>query len=186
MALRHQLKKALGVRITTNAFFIRATAFAVRKYPLMVGRLEGDNIRIADSINVGFAVNAPQGLIVPVIKDAGKKSLVEIAELEELLTDKARDNALTLAEMESETIALSNLGVYGIDSFVGIVPPPTSTILAIGNVLREAVPQNGKPVRRKLITLSLAADYKIITGTYAAKFLTFIKNQLENPQQLID
>lgn len=185
MAIRPKLRKSLGLRITTNAFYIRALALAAEKYPLVVGRLEGKNIKIADSINVGFAVNSPQGVIVPVIKDANKKTLAEIARLEKSLTEKGRANKLTLEQMEGETIALSNLGAYGIDSFIGIVPPPTSTILALGNVIDTVVPKNGKPVVRKMVGLSLAADHRVINGDYAAKFLNFVKEQLQNPEQLV-
>ena len=175
----------MGVRITTDTFYIRALAQAVLKYPLVVGRLEGDHIRIADAVNVGFAVDAPQGLVVPVIKDADKKTLAEIAGLEEILIEKARDNKLTLEEIGGETIALSNLGAYDIESFIGIVPPPASAILAVGNVIRTVVPQDGRPVVRKMVSLTLAVDHQIINGVYAAQFLNFIKEQLQNPQQLM-
>ncbi len=184
MGLRPKLKKSLGVKITSNTFFIRALATAVKKYPLMVGAFVGEKIQIADCINVGFAVNAPQGLVVPVIKTADKKTLAEIAREEKLFTEKARSNKLTLEEMEGETVALSNLGVYGIDSFLGIAPPPASTILAVGNVIRMVCPEDGKATVRKMVSLSLAVDHRIITGTYAAKFLGFIKEQLQNPQEL--
>ena len=185
MGLRPKLRKSLGVKITTDAFYVRAMALAVKKYPLMLGRLDGDNIKIPDSINVGFAVNAPQGLVVPVIKEADKKTLAEIAELEKVLTEKARDNKLTLEEMEGETIALSNLGAYGVDSFFGIVPPPTSTLLAVGNVIKEVVPEGGKAVVRKMVSLTLAVDRRVIDEVYAAKFLNTICEQLQNPQHLV-
>jgi len=112
MAIRPRLRKSLGIKITTNTFYIHALAVAVQEYPLMAGRLSGENIEIADHVNVGFAVNAPQGLVVPVIKDAGKKTLPEIALEEKLLTDKARDNQLSLEDIEGETVALSNLGQH--------------------------------------------------------------------------
>jgi len=185
MGLRPKLKKQKGVKITTDAFYLRALALAAKKYPVMLGRLDGDNIRIADCINVGFAINAPQGLVVPVIKNADKKTLAEIARLEEILTEKARSNKLTLEQMEGETIALSNLGSYGIDSFIGIVPPPVSTILAVGNVINTLIPENGRIVRRKMVALTLAADCRIIDTGYAARFLDRIKEQLQNPQQLV-
>ena len=185
MGLRPRLRKSLGVKITTDAFYVRALAMAAKQYPLMLGRVDNDNIKIPDSINVGFAVNAPQGLVVPVIKDADKKTLAEIAELEKVLTEKARDNKLTLEEMEGETIALSNLGAYGVDSFFGIVPPPTSAILAVGNVIKEVVPMNGKPAERKMVSLALAVDRRVIDEVYAAKFLNTICEQLQNPQQLV-
>ncbi len=206
MGLRPRLRKSLGVKITTDAFYVRALALAVKKYPLMLGRVDGDSIKIPDSINVGFAVNAPQGLVVPVIKQADKKTLAEIAELEKVLTEKARSNKLTLEEMEGETIALSNLGAYGVDSFFGIVPLPTSTILAVGNVIKEVVlrsprdslrrtpdgAEDGKPAVlwtpygvRKLVSLTLAVDRRVIDEVYAAKFLSFIREQLQNSQQLV-
>ena len=185
MAIRPRLRKSLGVKITTNAFYIRALGIAAQKYPLVVGKSDGNNIRIAERVNVGFAVNAPQGLVVPVVKDAPNKTLPEIACEEMLLTDKARDNQLTLEDMQGETIALSNLGVYGTDSFLGIVPPPASTILAVGNVLAAVVCKNGEISVRKMLSLSLAVDNRVVNETYAAKFLNFIKEQLQNPQQLI-
>ncbi len=185
MAMRPKLRKSLGVKITTNAFYIRALGLAVQKYPLTVGRFDGDKIRVAERVNVGFAVNAPQGLVVPVVKDAGEKTLPEIAREEQSLTDKARDNQLTLEDIEGETVALSNLGVYGIDSFLGIVPPPTSTILAVGNVVHTVIYENDEITVRKMVSLSLAADQRVINETYTAEFLSFITEELQNPQRLI-
>jgi len=185
MAIRPKLRKKLGVKITTNVFYIRVLALAAQKYPLAAGKFNGNNIRIAERINVGFAVNAPQGLVVPVVKDAVEKNLTEIAREEALLTNKARDNKLTLEEIEGETIALSNLGAYGIDCFLGIVPPPTSTILSVANVVHTVICKNDKMIERKIVSLSLAVDRRVINETYAAEFLNFIKEQLQNPQQLI-
>ena len=185
MGQRHKLKKSLGVKITTNAFYIRALSLAAKDYPLMVGRLRDKNIEIATHVNVGFAVNAPHGLIVPVLMQAEQKTLAEIAVLEKELTNKARSNKLTLEQMQHETIALSNLGAYDIDSFIGIVPLPASTILAVGNVIHTAVPQDGRPVERKMVSLTLAVDRRVVDEIYAAKFLNFIKQQLQNPQMLV-
>ena len=185
MALRGSLSKSLGVKITSNAFFVRALALAAKHYRLVTGRVDGDNVRIADAVNVGFAVHSPQGLVVPVINDADKKNLAQIAGEDKQLTEKARNNKLTLADIEGETIALSNLGAYGIDYFFGIVPPPASVILAAGNVIRTVVPYDGGTVVRKLTTLTLAVDGMVINELYAARFLKFITEQLQNPQQLV-
>ena len=185
MGMRHKLKKTLGVKVTTNAFYIEALARAVEEFPLMVGRIEGDCIRIAQTVNVGFAVNAPHGLVVPVVKGAEGKSLAEIALEEALLTKKARSNKLTLEDIESETIALSNLGAYDIDSFIGIVPPPTSTILSVGNVIRTAVWRGGDISERKMVSLTLAVDRRVVDEIYAGRFLGFIKEQLQNPRRLV-
>ena len=155
------------------------------EFPLMAGTLDGDTIKIAESINVGFAVNAPQGLVVPVVKDADKKTLAEIAAIEKELTDKARSNKLTLEEISGETIGLSNLGVYDIDSFIGIVPPPATTILNVGNTLRTALSINGKVVIRKITDLTIAVDSKVIPDPYSAKFLVCLAELLQSPKQII-
>jgi len=185
MSLRPKLRKTFRVKITTNTFYIKALATAAERFPLAVGRLAGDTIKIADSINAGFAVNAPQGLVVPVIKDANRKTLPQIAELEKTLIELARDNKLSPEQMEGETIAVSNLGAYDIDSFLGIVPPPASVILAVGNVIQKFVPLNGKPAVRKLVSLSLAVDSRVVNEVYAAKFLNCICESLQNPRQLL-
>ena len=185
MNLRSRLRKSFGVKITTNSFYIYTLAAAVKEFPLMVGRTAGDNIIIADRVNVGFAVNASHGLVVPIIVDADKKSIEEIARDEKQLTEKARSNSLSLADIEGETIALSNLGAYGVDSFVGIVPPPASTILSVGNVLRTVVARDGLPVIRKVVSITVAADHRVVNSHYAAGFLKFIKQRLQNPQLLL-
>ena len=182
--LRPTLRKSLGFKITTNAFYIRCLGLSAAQYPIMVGTLDGDNIKIADSVNVGFAVNAPQGLVVPVVKNAEKKTLLDIAREEKLLTEKARSNRLTIDDVQGETIGLSNLGAYNIDSFIGIVPPPASSILAVGNVIPQIVVKDGQITERKMLSLTLAADSRIIPEQTAAKFLNLIKALLENSQKL--
>lgn len=187
MALRPGLRKSLGIKVTTNAFYIRALALAAAKYPLVLATLDSgaDTITIAGSVNVGFAVTAPQGLVVPVLKSADKKTLAEIARLEKTLTEKARDNKFTLDEMEAETIALSNLGAYDMESFIAIVPPATSAILAVGNAVRTIAAHNGKPAERKMVSLTLSVDGRIIDGPYAAEFLNFIVQQLQDPMAIV-
>mgnify|MGYP001149348504 CR=1 FL=1 len=184
MRLRPKLRKSLGIRITSNTFFIHALALAAAKFPIVLGAIRGEYVKIADSINVGFAVNTAQGLVVPVIKHADTKSLSEIAREEDALTQKARSNKLTLDEIENETIALSNLGVYGTDSFFGIVPPPATTILAIGNVIRTAVPEGSETVPRKIMSLTSAADRRIVSEACAAEFFSYLRQLLDNPEQL--
>jgi pyruvate/2-oxoglutarate dehydrogenase complex dihydrolipoamide acyltransferase (E2) component len=166
MTQRRRLSKSAGVKITSNAFLIRAIALAVKEYPLLVGTvdIETECVKIARHINVGFAVDAPQGLAMPVIKDADMKDLAEIARLEKSLMEKARSNQLTLEDLQGETIALSNLGAYGINSFVAIAPPQASAILAVGSVVQAVVPIEGKPTVRKMATLTLVVDGRIISG----------------------
>lgn len=185
-SIRPKLRKSLGVKITTNVFYIKALALAASEFPMMAGRLNGQNIILSNTVNVGFAVNAPHGLVVPVVKHADTKNIIEIATEEKLLTEKARDNKLTLQDMEEENVALSNLGAYDIDSFIGIVPPPASTILSVGNIIASVVCKDGKPTVRRLLNLTLAVDHRIANGDYAAGFLAFIKNKIEHPMELVE
>jgi pyruvate dehydrogenase E2 component (dihydrolipoamide acetyltransferase) len=184
MDLRHELKKKTGVKTTTNAFYIRALTCAALEYPLVLGRVEGNNIIIAESINIGFAVNAPHGLVVPVMKNTQWMTLTDIAKAEKTLSNKARANELTLDEISDETIALSNLGAYGIDSFIGIVPPPAGVILSVGNTLHRTVVHKGKICERKTVSLSLAAERSLIAPDYAAKFLACLQQLLQSPRRL--
>ncbi len=190
MADRHKFSKQLGVKVTSNAFLIRALALAVAQHPLVLGRLthdpaEGAQVTVPDAINVGFAVNSAQGLVVPVVQMANARSLAQIAEQEQSLTRKARSNKLTLSEIEGEAIALSNLGAYDIYSFLGIVPPAASTILAVGNVLQHVVPIAHGFAARKMMSLTLAADGRIVDPPYAARFLQTIAERLEDPERLL-
>lgn len=194
MGMRHRLSKALGVKITSNAFFIHAMGMAAQQYPLMVGRLvpgtgsrNGDGliVQIAEHVNVGFAVSTPQGLVVPVVHGAEGLSLAEIADREKHLIEKARSNKLTLDDMEGETIALSNLGAYDIDSFLGIVPMPASTILSAGKISLAAVPHEGRVTVRKLVSLSLAVDHRVVQCDYAARFLRDLAQRLSDPKHLL-
>ncbi len=189
MARRHKLSKALGVKITSNTFLVRALAVAAGKFPLMVARLderfEPPVLQVPEGVNVGMAVNSPQGLVVPVIKHADSKGLAEVALLERLLTQKARSNKLVLEDLEGETIALSNLGAYDVDSFLGIVPPATSAILAAGNIVRSLVPAGDEIDVRKTTSLSLAADRRVVAPDYAARFLACIVELLGEPERLI-
>ena len=190
MADRHKFSKKLGVKVTSNAFLIRALATAAALYPLVLGRLTGNSLdeaelAIPEEINVGFAVNSSQGLVVPVVRQANDRSLAQIAEQEQSLTRKARSNKLTLNEIEGEAIALSNLGAYDIHSFLGIVPPAASTILAVGNVIHDVVPVACGVAARKMMSLTLAVDGRIVDPPYAARFLQDIAGQLEDPEQLL-
>jgi pyruvate dehydrogenase E2 component (dihydrolipoamide acetyltransferase) len=183
--IRPQLRKTLGVKVTTNTFYILAMAIAGKKSPLIAGKINGDSVQILDCVNVGFAVSAPHGLVVPVIKNAQNLSLAQTAKQEKLLTDKARNNTLSLEELENENIAISNLGGSGTDSFIAIVPPQASTILSVGNPQDVIIPSENCFKPAKMLELNIAVDARIMSPFYVAEFLTYVKNLLEQPQTLI-
>ncbi len=185
-SFRRKYSKSLGVKISTNDFFVRAMGLAVRKYPLMSGQYKKDKIEIPDSINVGLAVAAGQGLVVPTVKQADKKTLSEIADRASELINKARSKKLSLDELAGACITLSNLGMFDIDSFVAIVPPGQGSILAIGRMCMEPIIENSQIKTGKIMSLTLSADSRVVRPGYAAEFLEFIIYQLENPKVLTE
>ena len=175
--------KAVGVRVTTNDFFFGAIARAIEKFPLMAGRLSkgGEYIRIASHNGIGFAVSAPQGLVVPVIKAVIGKSLPEIAEQSNILLKKARANKLMPDDFYGANIVMSSLGMYGVDSFFAIAPPGATGVISIGRIAEAIVPVNGDMMAQKMMAVSLAVNNRIINDFYAAEFLKHVITTLENP-----
>jgi pyruvate dehydrogenase E2 component (dihydrolipoamide acetyltransferase) len=187
-AIRKPYCKKVKVRVTTNDFFFCATARAMRKYPLMAGRVDqtGKYIEIAERIGIGFAVSAPQGLVVPVIQDVAEKPLVKIASESAELLKKARSTRLMPDDFYGANIALTSLGMYGVTSFFAIAPPGVAGIISTGTIDEHIVPINGDMVVRKIMSVALAADRKIVHEFYAAKFLRYIIEQIEQPLTLTE
>jgi pyruvate dehydrogenase E2 component (dihydrolipoamide acetyltransferase) len=183
---RRQISKQLGTRVMMNDFFIRAMAVAVERFPLMAGVFRDDRIEVAENINVGFAFTAPKGLVVPVVKNANSRSLANIAKETAELIEKARNNKLSLEDLSGACITLTALGMFGIDSFLAIPLPGQCSILSVGKMLEELVPCGGDIEVKKFIEFGLAADGRIVTYDYAAKFLVEITNLVANPQKLLD
>lgn len=181
--IRKPYCKQVGVRVSTNDFIMSAMARATADFPLLAGRIDdhGDNIVISEQIGVGLAVAAPQGLVVPVIKDASEKTLSQIANESIELMNKARSNKLTPDDFDGANVVLSGLGMYGIDSFYAIAPPGATAIVSIGTIDDTVVPIDGKMVTRRIMSAGLAVNRKIVDEVYAAKFLARVKEILESP-----
>ncbi|UCF43950.1 MAG: 2-oxo acid dehydrogenase subunit E2 [Planctomycetota bacterium] len=178
--LRAKMNETGEVKVSYNDFIIRAVATGVEKFPIMSGQLAGDAIKLADAINVGLAVSAPKGLIVPVVKDANKKDVKQIAAETQALIEKARNEKLQLSDLEGACITVSNLGGFGVGSFIPIVIPGQCSILGIGRITDTCVPDNSNIAVRKLISLTLSVDHKVANGAYAGQFLDFVRKQLED------
>jgi len=144
----------------------------------------GDSMVIADDIGVGFAVAAPQGLVVPVIKNCDKKTLTEIADISGELVEKSRANRLEPMDFEGANIVLSSLGMFGISTFYAINPPGATGIVSIGKIEETVVPGDGEMTIIKTMSIALAANLTIVDDFYAAKFLRCIVDALEDPQSL--
>jgi pyruvate dehydrogenase E2 component (dihydrolipoamide acetyltransferase) len=182
--LRRTLSKQLGTRISMNDFFIRAMAIAVEKFPLMAGSFKDDYIEIAETVNIGLAVAAPKGLVVPVVKNANNKSLADIAKNTIELIEKAKNNKLSLDDLTGACTTLSALGMFGIDSFLAIPSPGQCSIVSVGKIIEEPIFRDGAVTSRKIVEFGLTADHRIVTPDYAAGFLTEITSLVSNPQKL--
>ena len=178
--LRTKMNEGGSVKIAYNDFIIKAVATGLEKFPIMTGQLVGDAIKTAESINVGLAMSVPDGLIVPVIKDANKKNVVQIARDSNALIEKARSNKLLLTDLEGGTITVSNLGAFGIDSFIPIVVPGQCSILGVGQISDTCVPDGDNIKVRKLMSMTLSVDHKVANGAYAAQFLDSVRKLLED------
>lgn len=170
------------IKISYNDFIIRAVAIALEKFPIMTGQLSGDAIKLADTINIGLAVSVPAGLIVPVIKNAHKKNLGQIAEESQALIEKAQNDKLLLTDLEGACITISNLGAFGIESFIPVVIPGQCSILGIGRITDTCVSDN---VTRKLMSMTLSVDHKVANGAYAAQFLDLVRKLLEDTSTFV-
>jgi len=152
----------------------------LEKFPIMTGQLVGDAIQLADSIDIGLAVALPDATVVPIIRNVNKKDVAQIARDSNALIEKARNNKLTPADLEGGCITISNLGAFGVDSFIPIVVPGQCSILGIGRITETCVPNDTNIAVRKLMSLTLSVDHKIASGAYAGQFLDFVRKLLED------
>ncbi len=183
LASRHE--SALGFRISYNDLLIRICAHALREHPRANSSLEGDAIRLHDVVNVGLAIEAGGDLVVANVKQADRKSLVEIAADLRGVVDRARANSLDLDDITGGTFTISNLGIYGIDAFTPVLNPPESAILGVGALREKAVARDGQVAAELSMTLSLTFDHRIIDGAPAARFLARILELIEQPYLLL-
>jgi len=170
-----------GVRLSLNDILIKLTALTIRDYPLLNARLDHDRIVVLPEINVCLAVAISDGLIVPSIRNADKRSLGEIALLRKDLVDRARSGKLKLSELESGTFTISSLAQFDIFYFTAILNPPQSGILTVGKTQDKPVVINGEIKIRPMAILGLSVDHRIIDGAVAAAFLQSLKERLGKP-----
>ena len=184
LALRESLVERLeegDVKPTVNDILVRLAASALTKHPAINATFTGDQIQRHPAANVGIAVAAPQGLIVPVVADAARLTVQEIARARADLVGRARDNKLTLADLEGGTFTISNLGMFGVEQFTAVLNPPQVAILAVGAVQEEAVVRDGRVEIAPLVNLTLTCDHRAIDGADGAVFLQTLVALVERP-----
>ncbi len=177
--------KKNGSKVSYEDFIIKAFALSLEENRDFNSSIINDEIRIFGEINIGCAVNTPEGLILPVIHDANQKAVYEISQIRKELVQKAVDGKLSAGDIEHGTTAVTNLGMTGIDSFTPILNPPQTTILGIGSISPQAVVAEGEILIHQMGRLCLTFDHRVMDGLPAAQFLGSIKEKLEVPDQLL-
>jgi pyruvate dehydrogenase E2 component (dihydrolipoamide acetyltransferase) len=184
-AYREQLK-AKNIKVSYNDLVIKFVAKALTEYPILNSSvIDNKEIVYKHYINMGVAVAVDNGLLVPKIRDADKKSLVEIHDEMIELAAQAREGKLPLEALQDGTFTITNLGMYGIDSFSPIINQPEVAILGVNTMEDKPVVRNGEIVIRPMMTLSLTADHRVIDGSVAAEFLQRVKSLMENPALML-
>jgi pyruvate dehydrogenase E2 component (dihydrolipoamide acetyltransferase) len=192
-ALRGELNaraEALGVpRISVTAVLVKVCAWALERHRWVNASLHGDEVHLHASANVGVAVALDEGLIVPVIRDAQRLGIAEIARHVRDLALRAREGRLTPGDVTGGTFTISNLGMLGVDRFTAILNPPESAILAVGRIVKRSVvvEQEGEDVAliRPMMSMTLSADHRVLDGAVAARFLRDVVDALEHPNFLL-
>lgn len=180
VAARAKMNETSPVKVAFNDFIMKAVATGLEKYPIMTGQLAGNAIKLADAIHIGLAISVPDGLVAPLVKDVNKKDVRQIARDSQALIERARADKLDMSDLEGGCITVTNLGGFGIESFIPIVVPGQCSILGVGKITDTCVPDNGNILVRKLMNMTLSVDHKVANGAYAAQFLDLVKKTLEN------
>ena len=173
--------KAADIKVSYTDILIKAVSHALMKFPMLNSTIRGNDIITRNYVNMGVAVAIDGGLIVPNIKDAQAKSVVEIHAQVADLAGKAKEGKLSREEYTDGTFTITNLGMYDVDEFTAVINPPEAAILAVGKIADTPVVENGEVVVRPIMTLSLTYDHRIIDGAPAAQFLQYVKTLLQNP-----
>ena len=186
MDARKTLNGSSSVKVSVNAFILKFTAEAIKRHPVINSSWQTDTIRRFGQIDIGLAVAQKDGLITPIVRDCGSKGIMAIdGELSGLI-ERARDNKLDPEEYTGATFTITSLGTYGVEEFTGIINPPGSAILAVGQMQKvPVVADSGEIVARQQMKLTLSCDHRVIDGAQGANFLKSLKDIIENPVQAL-
>jgi 2-oxoglutarate dehydrogenase E2 component (dihydrolipoamide succinyltransferase) len=182
---KDKFKEIHGVGLGFMSFFTKACTFALQEWPAVNAYIDGDEVIYHDFCDISIAVSAPKGLVVPIIRNAESLSMMEIEKKVVQLAGKARDNKLTLEEMQGGTFTITNGGVFGSMMSTPIINIPQSAILGMHKIEERAVVVNGQIVARPMMYLALSYDHRIIDGRESVGFLVRVKELLENPELLL-
>ena len=183
--VKDEVEKRAKVKLTLTDILVKMVASALKEHPMINSRVEGDQIRLLDEINVGVAIALEDGLIVPVVRRADQKSLTETASAIRTLTKRARRGKLSLEDVGGGTFTLSNMGMLGIDQIHPIINPPECSILGVGRTVEKPVVLGGEIKVKPMAWFTLSSDHRIVDGAGAGQFLNHIRKIIENPAVLL-
>ena len=170
---------------TITDICMRAAALTLREIPTLNARFDGDTIITYQDINIGLVIGLSDGMLIPVIQRADQHDLYSLAAETQQVRQRAEAGQLRDSDMGEGTFTISNLGMYEIDSFTAVINPPEVGILALGKINEQPTVANGIFVARPLMIATLSVDHRVVDGIVAARFLTAIKDILENPYRLV-
>ncbi|MGZ3676076.1 MAG: dihydrolipoamide acetyltransferase family protein [Ktedonobacterales bacterium] len=173
------------IKVSFNDLVVKAVAMSLTRMPEVNASFDGEQLLLKKHVNIGVAVALEQGLIVPVVRDADKRSVLDIAQETRRLTEAARMGKLKPEEFQGGTFSVSNLGMFGVDEFTAIINPPESAILAVGAIVPTPVVRNAQVVVRDLMKVTLSVDHRALDGAVAARFLQELKRLLEQPMAML-
>ena len=169
---------------TLTDLILRATALVLRQFPQINVSFHGEEILAYEEINIGLAIGLPEGMVIPVVHNADRKNLYTLAAMTQRLKAKSLSGGLSASDLSGGTFTLSNLGMYGLDSFVAVLNPPEAGILALGTVRKVPAVWMDQVVPRWSMTANLSVDHRAVDGIVAARFMMELRTLLENPVSL--
>ena len=185
IAFRTQYNSLPDTKISYNDMIVKACALALKQHPQVNSQWFDDRMQLNNHVHIGVAVAVPDGLVVPVVRFANEQSLPQIGAAVKDYAGKARNKKLSLEEMEGSTFTISNLGMFGIESFTSIINQPNSAILSVGTIVEKPVVKNGQIVPGNTMKLTLACDHRTVDGATGAQFLQTLKGYIENPVTML-
>jgi pyruvate dehydrogenase E2 component (dihydrolipoamide acetyltransferase) len=188
LALRKQLNEQLeeqGIKLSINDFVMKAVALALKDFPNLNALWTSEGIELHQQVDLAMAVALEEGLITPVIRDAANKTLSAISAASKDLAKRAREGALKPEEYQGGTVTISNMGMFGVESFAAIINPPQAAIVAVSSIMQRAMFKDDEVAPVSIMKLTLSADHRISNGAEGAQYLAEVKRLLEHPMTLV-
>ncbi len=181
--LMPKFEKAHGVRLSHTDLLVVLVAQTLANHPRLNSSWTSGGIQHHDEVNVAIAISVEDGVVAAVIPNANKATLSDIATQRRMLADRAREGKLRPADISGATFTVSNLGMYGVDSFSAIITPPQAAVLALGSIADRVVSVEGRTAIRPMLTMTLSCDHRVVSGAHGASFLKDLADAISNPEK---